>query len=272
MKCFHHTDGDGLCSGAIVKKFYGDKYEYIKYDYKDFPYDSIEKDEEIILVDCSCDFYKLLEITNNITWIDHHLSVIKEYEHLKLQGLRVDGTAACELCWRYFYPSIKTPYAVELLGDYDVWKFAHGEATNYFQTAFYLNDHSLNSKIWDEWLNPGYFPMEELEQGKIALQYRNNYYKGLIKSLSFFAEFEGYKAICCNAGSVSSQLFDSVKEEYDIMIPFSWDGEQWKCSVYTTKDIDVSKIARKYGGNGHLQAAGFRCKELPFKKLSSKDD
>lgn len=264
---FHGTDMDGKCSGAIVRKYYGDEMEYIPYNYEEFPFDSIEKDELVILVDCSCDFNKLLEITKNIIWIDHHITAINQYEHLNILGLRRDGTAACELCWEVFYSEIDMPLVVKLLGDYDVWKFAYGEDTNKLQTGIRLYDTSVDSKEWDRWLNPKLYPLAEINKGEIALRYRDNYYEGLIKAFSFFAEFEGYKAVCCNAGSVSSQLFDSVKEDYDIMMPFVFNGKEWVVSLYTKKDINVGEIAKKYGGGGHAKAAGFRCSELPLRVL-----
>lgn len=38
-------------------------------------------------------------------------------------------------------------------------------------------------------------------------------------------------------------------------------------SLYTDNaGHDMSKIAAKYGGGGHINAAGFECKELPFIK------
>jgi oligoribonuclease NrnB/cAMP/cGMP phosphodiesterase (DHH superfamily) len=114
-------------------------------------------------------------------------------------------------------------------------------------------------------LRPLYVPKKELEAGKIALKYRDNYYAGLVKAWSFFVNFEGYKAIACNAGSVSSQLFDIVEEEYDIMMPFVFNGKKWTVSLYTKKEnIDVSEIALKYGGGGHRKAAGFQCDTLPW--------
>ena len=41
---------------------------------------------------------------------------------------------------------------------------------------------------------------------------------------------------------------------------------QWTVSLYTTPEtgIDVSLIAKAYGGGGHKQAAGFNAKKLPF--------
>lgn len=267
MKCFYHgSDMDGKCSGAIVRSLYGDDCEYIPYYYGDFPFDSIAKDEQVILVDCSCDFEKLLGITEHIIWIDHHITAIEKYEYMKLKGLRRDGTAACELCWEYFY-NTKTPRVVQLLGDYDVWKFAFGDDTNRLQTGIRLYDCDVISENWERWLNELYIPSSELQKGEVSLKYRDNYYKGLVKSLSFFADFEGHKAVCCNAGSVSSQLFDTVEEDYDIMIPFSFNGKEWNISLYTKKDIHVGEIAKKYGGGGHAKAAGFRCNELPFKVI-----
>ena len=48
-------------------------------------------------------------------------------------------------------------------------------------------------------------------------------------------------------------------------MPFSFDGDKWTVSLYSTS-VDVSEIAKKYGGGGHKGASGFHCKELPFMK------
>lgn len=280
MKCFYHNDMDGKCAGAIVYKFYKldrdyteetcEECEFISINYKDdFPFDTIKPCETIVIVDFSLqklgDFEKLLEITDNVIWIDHHKTAIEKYGNLNLRGIREVGTAGCELTWRFFYPNTPIPEVVKLLGDYDIWAFKFGNTTNQLQTGIRLYDTNPESDNWLRWLDTGYRPQEEIEAGEIVLKYRNNYYTDLIKSWSFFTEFEGYKVVACNAGSASSQLFDSVSEDYDIMMPFVFDGKQWTVSLYTTKpEIDVSEIAKKYGGGGHKKAAGFQCKELPF--------
>jgi len=278
MKCFYHTDMDGHCAGAIVAQAMSDQendgtgFEYIAINYNhQFPFGEIKPNEEVVIVDFSLqkpgDFEKLLEITKRVIWIDHHKTAIEKWKHLdgNIEGIRRDGVAACELTWEYFYPDEPIPPVVELLGDYDIWAFKHGDATNYLQAGIKLNDTKPESGMWAEWLDPEYYPDREIKEGKVALQYRDNYYAELIKSWAFFTTFEGYKVIACNAGSVSSQLFDTVKEDYDIMMPFVFDGKRWTVSVYTKKsDIDCSELAKKYGGGGHRQAAGFQCDQLPF--------
>jgi oligoribonuclease NrnB/cAMP/cGMP phosphodiesterase (DHH superfamily) len=263
---------DGHCAGAIVYNAYHGEGEYFPINYKDqFPFEKIEKDETVVIVDFSLqgegDFNKLLTITRDIIWIDHHKTAIEKHADLDtvLKGLRRDGVSGCELAWEFFFPTKTMPRVVQLLGDYDIWAFKYGDDTNKLQAGIRLFNTYPDAFEWDAWLKPGYQPTEEIKSGEIALKYRDNYYSGLIKAWSFFTEFEGHKAIACNAGSVSSQMFDTVKEDYDIMMPFVFDGKRWTVSLYTKKkDIDVSELAKRYGGGGHRQAAGFQCDTLPF--------
>jgi oligoribonuclease NrnB/cAMP/cGMP phosphodiesterase (DHH superfamily) len=273
MKCFYHTDMDGICSAAIVKKFYNSgNIEFIPMNYnKNYCLDNIVSNELILIVDFSFKkevFDQILLKTTNIIWIDHHKTAIDQYSSYKIKGIRQDGIAGCVLVWQYFFKENILPTIVEMLGHYDVWNFSkYGDELTMLQAGIRLKEHSPDSKNWDIWLNYQGL-LELIEQGRIALEYRTNCNTSLVKAWSFFADFEGYKAVCCNVGSTNSQLFDSVIEEYDLMIPFVFDGEQWTVSVYTKKeDIDCAEIAKKYGGGGHKKAAGFTVKDLPFHRV-----
>jgi len=285
---------DGKCAGAIV--FYSKVWMYqdgvtaltpemIDIDYKDtIDLEAILPNEEVWIVDFSFKpkvMEELLKITQDITWIDHHKTAMEYKYSQELKGIRDNNFSGCELTWKYCHPDIPMPTIVKMLGRYDVWDFSKfGKDLNILQAGIRLQEHNPESKNWDLWFKEGVLDLdgmlithfetpllyEILTQGDIALKYRDNQYASLIKAWSFFATFEGHKAICCNVGSTSSQLFDTVEEEYDLMIPFVFDGKQWTVSLYTKKDIDCSEIAKKYGGGGHKQAAGFQCKELPFKK------
>lgn len=48
-------------------------------------------------------------------------------------------------------------------------------------------------------------------------------------------------------------------------MPFSFNGRNgtWTYSMYS-KTVDVSNIAKKYGGGGHRGAAGFNTDKLIF--------
>jgi len=288
MKCYYHRDMDGKCAAAIVyDKFHSELGSYLQMidiDYKDdFDPNSISKDEVVWILDFSFHpevMEQILKITQDITWIDHHKSAM-EYKYSKeLKGIRDINFAGCELTWKFLHPNDTMPRIVEMLGRYDIWDFSkYGDDLNRLQSGIRLYDTSPQSISWNIWLSTKYsgqdldgigYCMDELnvllDEGSIALKYRNRTWASLIKAWGFFATFEGYKAICCNAGSVSSQMFDTITEDYDVMMPFIFDGKQWTISVYTKKDnIDCAELAKKYGGGGHKKAAGFQCKELPFK-------
>lgn len=270
VKCFHHNDLDGICSAAIVRSHYSeDKCFFVSVDYKSpFPLDTVTKNDLVIIVDFSLentkDFDKLLKVTNNnVIWIDHHKTAIDKYKDYDTKGIRKDGTAACVLTWKYFYPNIKVPQIVEMLGDFDVWDFSkYGKDLDKLQCGITLYNTDPESSNWNKWLEDKTLSLL-LEEGEIALKYRTNFYRELISSYSFSTKFEGYDAICCNAGLNGSQIFDSIKDSYDIMLTFIFDGEKFNISLYTKKDnIDVSEIAKKYGGGGHKKASGFSIKNI----------
>ncbi len=285
MKCFYHRDMDGKCAAAIVYHYTTsikqdgisiDPCELIDIDYKDnFDLNTILLNEKIWIVDFSFKpeiMEEILKITRDIIWIDHHKTAMEYKYSVELEGIRDNNFSGCELAWKYICPNKSMPRIIEMLGRYDIWDFSkYGNDLNILQAGIRLYNNNPNSFEWVGWLTKDEQEldrlMEIMNKGVIALQYRDNYYTSLIKGLSFFVKFEGHKAICCNAGLVSSQLFDSIKDDYDLMIPFVFDGKQWTVSLYTKKDIDCSELAKKYGGGGHKQAAGFQCKKLPFIKI-----
>jgi oligoribonuclease NrnB/cAMP/cGMP phosphodiesterase (DHH superfamily) len=153
---YHSRDLDGWMSGAIVRKWFEEKYKdnnyHIKpygglevvgdvpelimlgWDYGDEIPDLSEYDKVIM---CDIAFPKevmklIAESTkDNFIWIDHHSSAINELEYLNyysykinnntatLPGYRDTQFAACELTWKYFFPGKDMPELVRLLGRYD---------------------------------------------------------------------------------------------------------------------------------------------------------
>jgi oligoribonuclease NrnB/cAMP/cGMP phosphodiesterase (DHH superfamily) len=281
MKCFHHNDMDGKCSAAIVARLYVHLWkipncQFIEIDYNHrFPIEIIEQGEEVFIVDFSLqtdDFEKLLSITDKVTWIDHHKTAIEKFKHIDcstVPGIRESGTAACVLVWRYLLPTLALPLAVDLIGDYDVWDFKYGDDARLFQLGIKAADYPVQSIDWQYLFENNDHCDLIIKDGITIKTYEEARNLNIIENYGFYADFEGHRAVCCNNGKTNSQLFDRVKENsYEIMMPFIYDGKTYTVSIYTKRDdIDCSEIAKKYGGGGHRQAAGFQCAELPFFKI-----
>ena len=289
MKCFYHADADGRCAGFWVCLNVGitDTYkpEFIEINYgKPFPFERIGQDEQVYIVDYSiepAEMLQLLEITKDITWIDHHKTAIEKYADFPhaIRGVRYDGVAGCMLAYCYIHHmtdrgvgEIKpfdmsmtedAPRFTKLIADWDVWKFEYGDDTRHFITAFNSFDFAPESKNWDKFLM---FPPDAglIVDGQIMTRFRDGWAKEYCRTKGFATEIEGRKAFALNLGNCNSEYFKSV-DGYDILMPFSFDGDKWTVSLYSTS-VDVSEIAKKYGGGGHKGASGFQCKELPFIK------
>ncbi len=277
--CFYHNDFDGECSAAIFLRKIAGICSPINYN-KEFPFEIIHEEDEVWIVDYSLkkdEWEKLLKITKNVIWIDHHKSAIEkeeEYGLSNLKGIRDISKSGCALTWEFCYIDIDSPDVVKLVEDYDIWKFKFGNKTkNFHQALFSIINTDPKSDFWEETLKSDDDDVTEYIDSLCLLGEKINTKnaisnKGFLNSWSFETIFEGRKCIAVNkiAGAI---LFDSIKENYDFFISFMFNGNNYSVSLYQGKDkeTDLSKIAIKYGGGGHFGAAGFQCKELPFKAI-----
>lgn len=294
MKCFYHGDNDGKCAGFWVKKlaehYDGYEQEFIQINYgTEFPFETIHPNEQIYIVDYSIlpeEMDRLLCITKDVVYIDHHISAIKKYEDYphEIKGVRYNGVAGCMLTYCYLrhmdngritFNELMTkdaPMFTKYIADYDVWTFEYGDDTRKFNLGSELHDLSPDGELLERVYNFSIdqsFCSEIIKQGETIMQYRDNWARDYCKSKGFETELDGYKCYALNLAMVSSDHFKSVNEDdYDMFIGFSFDGKIWTYSLRSAK-VDCSEIAVKYGGGGHKGAAGFTSKELILKGVNN---
>lgn len=294
--CFYHSaDLDGKCSAAIVSYFLEGNVNLYGINYgQDFPWDLVNETTDVYMVDfCLQPFEDMVRLRNscrNLIWIDHHYTAIQaaKTEQFCCNGLLEDGTGACELTWLYMsaladecdIDDVAVPFAVELLSCYDVWKWQDVHNALEFQYGMRAQDNEPESDIWLELFDANPHDHFELVDelvviGASVLRYQQKQDAACIKSGAFRTEMAGMPVLACNSMPAGSALFDSIwpehRDEVDAMLVFGWKGSHgmWSVSLYTDKEgVDVSQIAKRYGGGGHRQAAGFQCQVLPLDLLN----
>ena len=269
MKCYYHNDMDGHCAGAIIKDAFP-ACEMIEMSYeKIFDWNVVTKGEMVFMVDfCLQPFSDMIKLKGmcDLVWIDHHITAINDYIKSGEDILGMLGTdkAGCELTWEYIHNK-KLPQAVELIGRYDVWDHSDKKTIPFQYGMKSFNTIPDNQEIWKELFKSDKMIDSICFKGKSILSYIEKENEVLIDSSAYFINIEGYKAVVLNVLYKNSQVFDSVKDDYDIMICYGYTGNLWTISLYTTKDdIDVSIIAKKYGGGGHHNAAGCQVHDIGF--------
>lgn len=287
MKCFYHSaDLDGQCSGAIVKHFYPE-CQLIGINHgQPFPWDIIENNEPVFVVDFSLQpFEDMIRLANMATlvWIEHHKTAIDESiaRHVEkaIPGLRAVGKAGCELTWEYIQNFVMrdkpdkdpVPLAVKLLGRYDVWDLKDPMVMPFQYGMRTYNTDPNDQGFWAPFFEVEEFPCMTIDgiiwKGQAILDYIGQYNAKYIAAAAHTVMLDGLKCLAVNKLLANSQLFESAwdRNKYDAMLAFAWRGKSWTVSLYSDReDIDVGEICRKRGGGGHKGAAGFQCDSLPF--------
>lgn len=294
----HSADFDGIFCREIARKFLGDSAEYIGWDFPDKPMQI--PNGRIYVMDLPIDkvfgfTYKPEDVNrkgpqqpDGLIWIDHHKTSIETHPS-EIQGYRIDGVAACRLAWQWFASGakrdevlgnqskqdfidrmVKEPYAVRLAGEYDIWDHRDPDAEPF---QFALRSVLPEQLLWSRILSDDRQYLEHLlEHGRILHDYQQRTDAGVCKAVSFLVEFEGLKFLAMNTTARNSQAFaakDVPETGHDALLKFNFTGDKWDCSMYHAKhrtDLDLSAVAKKYGGGGHRGACGFRASSLPFIK------
>lgn len=293
----HSADADGRLSAYLVGRYFNDfnPKDYIMTDYgkHDDIFSKIEKDEEVFVCDFSFengpeDMKKLLEITPNVTWIDHHESSIKSYGEFgkNIPGLRIVGTAACMLTWFYLYyesgllPTItqeeceklydEAPFLVRLVHDNDVWRHEYWESS-YFKLAL---DSANLVNPWDERWKDLYEHTRMVDKfvndGTVISSYRDSIGNFACDNNGFECEINGLRGFALNNPFGGSPWFGDMIVKYDFVCAFSYNGKtkEWRYSFYSDNKTGANcyEIAKSINlkGGGHYHAAGCSSKELIF--------
>lgn len=270
MLCIYHiADHDGKGSAAIVKnRFPEAELLGLNHD-MEIPYEEIEKHDKIVVCDFALPVKYMLELNKKIdfTWIDHHISVIKEYDELMatgeyepIKGIRKVGTAALVLTWQYFYPEKELPEGIRLLGLNDIYDL-RDRRVRPFEYAMQTNGiNRPTDKVWSQLINNEVDIKSWVEKGSAILSWVRHRNYRLVRGMAFESEYQGLKCICANMAQGQSEFFDSLDniKNYDFMVIFFMNKKNsWNLTFYTAKDnVDVSKIAIQFGGGGHAKAAG----------------
>lgn len=280
----HSADFDGIFCREIPKQFLLNPLTIIGWDYRDdkipFPNEGL-----VYVLDLSPSCFIDLPISahSRLIWIDHHKTSIDEWEHENFKGYRIDGVAACRLTWQWFQSAdlnneiciedlpakqdfidrkVIEPLSVRLAGEYDIWD-KRDEMAETFQ--FGLRSKKLTKSDWKFLLSIDDLDLvySLLKDGGLLQSYqqesdRSNLNRGYIK------EFEGLKFLTLNTSRCNSLTFmskDVPSTGHDALMGYFFDGKKWNYSLYHAKhrtDLDLSVIAKKYGGGGHRGACGFQ--------------
>ena len=184
--------------------------------------------------------------------------------------------------YTWFDYNIKLPQWLFYVDDFDCWKLICND-TEYFKFGCETQDSAVvkynkkedtkyfNTKFWAQFDNDdtdGEVCKHFLTVGKAVSDFEHSENFRNLRH-TFVWEYDGTMFICLNTTKKSSMSFEHLMKKYPAAIAFSYTGStgSWSYSVYAdaeTSNFNCQKFAEKFGGGGHVGAAGFVSKKLIF--------
>lgn len=265
--CIYHGNcADGFASAWVVRKKFGEEnVEFHPGVYQFPPPDVSERD--VIILDFS---YKravieeMLKTAHSITIIDHHKSAIEDLEPLKyslqesfgLLNLMFDlKHSGAMLTWMRYFPDVPVPRLIAHIEDRDLWKFEL-EGTREIQANVF--SYPYDFKIWDNLME---VDVQKLRVEGSAIE--RKHFKDIqefIKAAAGRMVIDSYNVPCLNAPYFWSSDAGHIMAQGEPFAACYWETPEGQIFSLRSADngVDVSAIAKKYGGGGHKHAAGFK--------------
>jgi len=254
---YHANCSDGFGGAYVAWRKFGKRAAYFPVEHQ-APPPKIEGAEIFMIDFCySAEILKELKSQNkSIVVLDHHISAFPEMKEAN-EYVFDNNHSGSVIAWKYFFGNQKVPEILNYIEDTDLWKFKLKNSKEIFAA---LSLVPFEFKAWDKVVknfSKRDFKKNFITAGKTINLYQDHLIKRLI-SRATFVLFEGKKILALNSPILISELGNQLVSIYP---PFSlvWSktGDTINVSLRSLGNFDVSQIAKKYGGGGHKNAAGF---------------
>lgn len=273
---YHGNCADGFTAAWVVKKWWNEgegmdhEIEFIAGVYqRPVPLEKIAGCH-VIIVDFSYKFAEMEQIAAaaaTLTWIDHHKSAILDMQFW-LQGSQPNNTtcftdlerSGAGLAWDYYFPNTVRPMLVNYVEDRDLWKFRYPETR---AVQAYIFSYEYTFEIWDKLADLADYDTATMIAGGESIE--RKHFKDINELLPICTRhirIANHIIPCANlpytmvsdAGNILAQRNPLL---FGICYYDGMDGRNFSLRS-VEGGMDVSEIAKKFGGGGHAKAAGFR--------------
>jgi oligoribonuclease NrnB/cAMP/cGMP phosphodiesterase (DHH superfamily) len=275
---YHGGCVDGFCAAWVANRFFRsspgspwDEGEFRAVDYQTSPpADADYKDRAVYILDFSFkrDVLRHMAVTAaKLTLLDHHKTAQEDLAHFPDNNeptIVFDmAKSGALLAWEHFFPEkIKeVPWLIRYVMDRDLWtwKLPLSREVN---AAIYSYPFDF-----DEWDSMHRFASHTLlaEQGRHILRFQDKLVEQGVRHAREVT-LAGHKVLAANTPYFYSEIAGALAEGRPFGVCWTQlDDGRFRFDLRSREGgIDVSEVAKQYGGGGHKQAAGFKTWTFPF--------
>lgn len=270
---YHSPCQDGFTAAWCFYRYgkeNGINYEFIPGVYQEPPPDVTGR--HVFLVDFSYKrevVEKMLETAESITLIDHHKSALEDLlslEHERFFKYTDMARSGAGLAWDYLFPNKSRPGLLNIVEDRDLWRFKFSTTREHCAGLFAME---YNFSIWDRYFLEGWGD-ELYAMGEGINRKFEKDLKEFLPLTKRHIVVGTIPMLCANVPYMWASEAGNVlakEAQYGAAATY-YDSADYRhfslrsVSVTDPKDahfeVDVSQIAKQYGGGGHKNAAEFK--------------
>ncbi len=268
----YHGNGcpDGFGAAYAAWKKFGDSAEYVELGRGDIPNPELVRDATVYFLDF-CYTKEVMDqfvaVAKRLVVLDHHIGVKDVVESMPEYVFDNDRSGS-GIAWDYFHPDAPRPKLLNHIEDGDLFRFKL-EDTRAIGTFIEVQPYDF--AVWDQIVqsfdNPASYEAMLIKARAYA-----EYFELLAQLAADHAKlvsFEGYEVYYATAHPLKSMkslvgnILCRKKGPFAIVVAAHPNG--YGVSIRGDGSVDLTKIAQKFGGNGHHDASGFLIpREGPF--------
>jgi oligoribonuclease NrnB/cAMP/cGMP phosphodiesterase (DHH superfamily) len=265
-------------------KFDGIKFHPVNYGddlWKNFEFEgslSIGPDDILYMVDFSCprdEIRKFSIAFVKVIIIDHHETAYNDLNDIQNECPNVNFVydvtrSGAVLTWKYFFPEKEVPEVLLYIEDRDLWRWKCNNSRVINEYMRFMISHEDVYQDFDA-LNHLHVSFEDpslrstmINNGNLLLSQQEQLIKQSVKH-SRRSFIDGVECLVLNTDQfISDACHYMLKNNPDINIAIAYyeKNREYIYSLRSSGDFDVGELVKKFGGGGHVHAAGFKSKEL----------
>lgn len=259
---YHGNCADGFSAAWCFWRKYGEACDYLAGVYQQEPPDVTGR--AVYLVDFSYKrsvVLRMLEQASHIVLIDHHKTALEDLagiESEKFSTFTDLNRSGATLAWDFLFPGEDRPLLLGHVEDRDLWRF---KLPGTREIQAFVFSHEYTFEQWDRLMSAGQVELLQMTAAGAAIERKHH---------KDVAELVGVckrrMVIGGHEVPVASLPYTLVSDAAHAMAqgePFAacyWDTAEGRVFGLRAADdgLDVSDVAKQYGGGGHAKAAGFK--------------
>lgn len=265
--CIYHKNClDGFAASLAVSEWFDqndipeEDREFVAAQYGDpEEYQPDVKDKFVMIVDFSYPRDVLIQMeadADRLIVIDHHKTAQEALEGLPFCHFDMSQSGAM-LTWKYCFPDTEehpVPKLIEYIQDRDIWTKALPDTD---EVSAGLQSLPKTFESWRPFLNDCLID-DLITAGHSILMYQQRHIEKVTNAKIPMVYFCGHHVPCINTTTLISEIGNELSKNHPFAMMYFDTEDKRVYSLRSAKDgLDVSEIAKQFGGGGHKNAAGF---------------